>query len=91
MNRVVFWLALPFVMLFGCAATGCGAITPIPTVATCETACARASELGCSWADATPNGATCAQVCGNALAFGLRWGLVCRSTIKSCADVVDCH
>jgi hypothetical protein len=68
-------------MLTACA-TG---PAPVPTTATCETACERGEALACTWATTTPKGATCVQVCQNAASV-VPYNVACLTTLASCQE-----
>jgi hypothetical protein len=56
---------------------------PVPTTATCETACERGAKLSCTWATPTPKGAPCTEVCQNASQV-VPWDVACLATLASC-------
>lgn len=62
-----------------------------PSGATCDTACAHATEMRCSWAEPTPKGATCTDVCKASQDFGDRWDLACRTAAASCGMAESCE
>jgi hypothetical protein len=62
-----------------------------PSGATCDTACAHATEMHCDWSQPTPNGATCTDVCKASQDFGDRWDLACRTAAASCGMAEACE
>jgi hypothetical protein len=100
MIRLLISIAIAFIA----TASNCGD-NPQPTPsspdgpqqpATCAMACARAAALKCDYAAPSPptsthpQGVPCTLVCLNAQNFS-KWDLVCRTAIKTCADVLNCQ
>ena len=72
------------ILLWSLTACGTGP-TPVPTTATCATACARGNALSCIWATPTPMGAPCEQVCENAARFA-PWNVACLTVASTCEE-----